>query len=197
MDEGSRRRCDRGCATLLLGVLLLMAGPGWSASVTDVAEDAVGPDQAAAEIDHEAPEAAADDRPAAARLQPTLPQLALETAVLKVQREPAGAEESSLRLVPAADLAAGDELRYSIRFRNEGPGDLEPGRVQVQTAIPPGTRFVGGSAGGPDAAVEYSEDGVEFDPEVPPAPVTQLRWIYAAPLEDGAGAEVYFHVQLD
>jgi uncharacterized repeat protein (TIGR01451 family) len=75
------------------------------------------------------------------------------------------------RLVPAADLVVGDELRYVIRLRNEGPSRIEPGRIQVRIPVPDGVRFLPGSAGGAGTLVEYAPDGLTFSAHLPDQPV--------------------------
>jgi uncharacterized repeat protein (TIGR01451 family) len=71
------------------------------------------------------------------------------------------------RLVPAQALVAGDELRYAIVLRNETGTRFDAGRVQVQTAVPPDTQFLPGSAGGPGALVEYALADGDFSENLP------------------------------
>jgi hypothetical protein len=56
-----------------------------------------------------------------------------------------------------------------MRFvlRNETATRFEAGRVQVQTAVPPDTQFLPGSAGGPGALVEYALADGDFSENLP------------------------------
>jgi uncharacterized repeat protein (TIGR01451 family) len=126
------------------------------------------PDPAAA--GDAAPEAAPASTPGSANAavpEPVPPTVTQSTAVLRVEALRDGEGMLERRLVPPDRLAAGDELRYTIRLRNEGPERIAAGRVQVQTPVPAAARFLPGSAGGAGALVEYANDGQSFSPHVP------------------------------
>jgi uncharacterized repeat protein (TIGR01451 family) len=95
------------------------------------------------------------------------PNVSQSTEVFEVQAVLDSVGMVERRLVPPAALVAGDELRYTIRLRNESAERIAPGRVQVQTPVPAGTRFLPGSAGGAGTLVEYTNDGQSFVPYVP------------------------------
>jgi len=151
-------------------------------------------------------------------------RVSLRTAVAKVDHDVDAEGLVERHLGPAVDLVAGDELRYAIRIRNESSTRLAAGRVQVINAVPAGTRFLPGSAGGDGALVEYALDGASFSADLPPLassaggvdpsaaaaatdPVATraeppgpenltIRWTYQQELEPGAATEVFFHVRL-
>jgi uncharacterized repeat protein (TIGR01451 family) len=95
------------------------------------------------------------------------PNISQSTEVFEVQAVLDGVGMVERRLVPPGALVAGDELRYTIRLRNESAERIAPGRVQVQTPVPARARFLPGSAGGAGALVEYATDGQSFSPHVP------------------------------
>jgi uncharacterized repeat protein (TIGR01451 family) len=139
----------------------------------------------------------------------------LETSVSRVETtlDPAGRVKRELLPVDEGVLP-GEELRYTITFVNDSDTLVEPGRIVVTNAIPEGTRYVAGSAGGSAASVEYSTDGETFEPTEPagespaaapagaaaPAEngprVRSLRWTHQEPLAPGESAEVFFHVRM-
>jgi len=110
------------------------------------------------------------------------PNVSQSTEVFEIEagRAPDGVLER--HLVPPQSLAAGDELRYAIRLTNDGTERIAAGRIQVQTAMPSGTRFLPGSAGGAGALVEYAVDGANFFPHVPEEEAEE-----AAPIEGDFG----------
>lgn len=116
-------------------------------------------------------------------------QVSQSTEVFAVEQalDPAGMIER--RLVPPEDLVAGDELRYTIRLRNDGTTRIDSGRIRVETPVPVGARFLPGSAGGAGALVEYALDGATFSPHVPdlPAAVSEPSGLPVAPASAAAG----------
>jgi uncharacterized repeat protein (TIGR01451 family) len=98
------------------------------------------------------------------------PGVSQSTDVFEVERVLDADGMVERRLVPAGDLVVGDELRYVIRLRNEGPSRIEPGRIQVRIQVPDGVRFLPGSAGGAGALVEYAPDGLTFSAHLPDQP---------------------------
>jgi uncharacterized repeat protein (TIGR01451 family) len=95
------------------------------------------------------------------------PGVSLHTDVFEVERVLDAGGRVERRLVPALELVAGDELRYAILVRNDTGTRFDAGRVQVQTAVPPDTQFLPGSAGGPGALVEYSLADGDFSENLP------------------------------
>lgn len=94
-------------------------------------------------------------------------QVVLDTSVHKVETVLGADGAASRRLQPADQVLPGEELRYTIRFRNESETEIGPGRIVITNAVPDGTVYVPGSAGGADAQVEYSRDGESFEATEP------------------------------
>lgn len=61
------------------------------------------------------------------------------------------------KLVPAARVAPGGEVVYTVKFENVGRQAAND--VVVTNPVPEHTRYVANSAGGPGTAVTYSVDG--------------------------------------
>ena len=117
-----------------------------------------------------------------------------------------GADKADARkLVPADDLAPGDELVITVTFLNTTPQALDG--VRITQPIPPSLRYVEGSGVGPGSEVLYSADGGStygqpnelrvLTPEgvrrvATPNDYTQVRWLIKAPLAAGARAFVRF-----
>lgn len=133
----------------------------------------------------------------------------LDTAVSKVETTLDAGGGVKRELLPAEDVVAGEELRYTITFTNESATAVDAERVVVTNPIPPGTRYVAGSAGGAGSRVEFSTDGESFTVSEPAGaadsggagsaanpPVHSLRWTYQQALEPGESGEVHFHVRM-
>jgi uncharacterized repeat protein (TIGR01451 family) len=130
--------------------------------------------------------------------------LELATRVEKIVSA-GGAPDARTRLVPADDLAPGDELVITVTFLNTSEHALDG--VRITQPIPPSMRYVQGSGVGPGSAVLYSVDGgvtygqpnelglVTADGVRRVATVddyTHVRWLIKAPLAAGARAFVRF-----
>jgi uncharacterized repeat protein (TIGR01451 family) len=110
--------------------------------------------------------------------------------------------------VPAGRIRAGDEVHYTIRVAN--PGRTPVTGVMVTKRLPFGLTYVGGSAVGPAATVQFSVDSGESfaaaaDLEVAtggqtrpavPADYTHVRWLLKRPLAAGATALLRFRATL-
>jgi uncharacterized repeat protein (TIGR01451 family) len=136
---------------------------------------------------------------------PAAAEVVLKTSVVKVESllDPAG--RLRRQLVPADQVVAGEELRYTITFTNDSGEVVERDRIVITNALPDGTRYVTGSAGGDGAEVRYSVDGEGFDDREPqgataegagPDEVRVLRWTYRRALAPGESGEIYFHVRM-
>jgi uncharacterized repeat protein (TIGR01451 family) len=136
---------------------------------------------------------------------PTAAEVTLKTSVVKVESllDPGGRVRR--QLLPADQVVSGEELRYTITFSNDSGEVVERDRIVITNALPQGTRYVGGSAGGDGAEVTYSADGENFDAREPegvsaegagPDVVRVLRWTYRRDLAPGDSGEVYFHVRM-
>lgn len=141
---------------------------------------------------------------------PAAAEVTLKTSVAKVESILDAGGRVRRQLLPADEVVPGEELRYTITFSNESGVVVEGGRIVITNPLPDGTRYVGGSAGGEGAVVEYSADGEQFSEREPaqgaadgpaaetdaPAEVRVLRWTYRRDLAPGDAGEVYFHVRM-
>lgn len=98
-----------------------------------------------------------------------LAQVTLETEVSKVVSTLDGAGRVERQLVPVEEVVPGEELRYTITFRNEGNTPVEAERIVITNPLPDGTVYLPGSAGGEGSTVEYSLDGRNWSPVEPSA----------------------------
>jgi uncharacterized repeat protein (TIGR01451 family) len=131
--------------------------------------------------------------------------LELATRVEKIVAGAAADKADARKLVPANDLAPGDELVITVSFLNTTQHALDG--VRITQPIPPTMRYVEGSGVGPGSEVLYSVDGgatygqpnelgvvtAEGIRRVATAgDYTQVRWLIKAPLAAGARAFVRF-----
>ena len=132
------------------------------------------------------------------------------TTLVSVETLSSGADPGSQRqFVPAGRIGVGDEVHYTIRVTN--PGRTPVTNVIVTKRLPYGLTYVGGSAVGPAATVQFSVDSGESfaaasDLEVATAgqPVrralttdyTHVRWLLKRPLPAGATALLRFRATL-
>jgi len=136
-------------------------------------------------------------------------EVVLDTAVSKVETTLDAGGQVKRELLPAEEVVAGEELRYTITFTNQSATAVDPERIVITNAVPEGTRYVAGSAGGPASRVEFSTDGENFTVSEPAGaadpgtagsaaapPVDSLRWTYQEGLPPGESGEVYFHVRM-
>jgi uncharacterized repeat protein (TIGR01451 family) len=118
-------------------------------------------------------------------------------------------ETADRRFVPARRIRAGDEVFYTIRVTN--PGRQPVSAIMVTKRLPFGLTYVGGSAVGPAATVQFSVDSGESyaaaaNLEVMstgqaarralPADYTHVRWLLQRPLLPGATALLRFRATL-
>jgi uncharacterized repeat protein (TIGR01451 family) len=119
--------------------------------------------------------------------------------------------EEQTRLVEAASVVPGDELRYTILFENVSDSvTVDAGSVVITNPVPEFTEYVEGTAFGAGTVIEFSADGGETwgDPGsltvideggerlAEPADYTHVRWTLQPELEPGAQGSVYFRVKL-
>jgi uncharacterized repeat protein (TIGR01451 family) len=95
------------------------------------------------------------------------------------------------RFVEARQLAAGEQVYYTVRVTNPG---REPVRdIVVTKRLPYGVEYVPGSATGPACVVEFSlNGGTTFVPAGGKAAYTHVRWSFEHPLAPGATALLRF-----
>jgi uncharacterized repeat protein (TIGR01451 family) len=140
------------------------------------------------------------------------PGLELLTTVEKIVPSETEDGEPRLALVPAGTVAPGDQLVYTISFTNVGAQRADG--IRITQPIPPGVRYVAGTAVGPGSHVLYSVDGgatygsaselsvrdaerpaADGDGATRPAEAadyTHLRWLLEAPLDARAKGYVRF-----
>jgi len=131
-----------------------------------------------------------------------LAEVGMLTTVARVEStiDPAGRVKR--QLLPAEAVLPGEELRYAITFTNQSGTLVERGRIIITNAIPEGTGYLPGSAGGASTRIEYSVDGETFQATEPAAgtpdeeAVATLRFSYDADLAPGESGEVFFHVRM-
>jgi uncharacterized repeat protein (TIGR01451 family) len=117
----------------------------------------------------------------------------LETTVemqrLVSEEGPDGASVN--RFVEARQLAAGEQVYYTVRVTNPG---REPVRdIVVTKRLPYGVEYVPGSATGPACVAELSLDGGKtFAPAGGKGAYTHVRWTCGHPLAPGATALLRF-----
>lgn len=119
--------------------------------------------------------------------------------------------EEQTRLVEAASVVPGDELRYTIAFENVSDSlTVDAGSVVITNPVPEFTEYVEGTAFGAGTVIEFSADGGETwgDAEsltvideggerlAEPADYTHLRWTLEPALEPGQQGSVFFRVKL-
>lgn len=134
----------------------------------------------------------------------------ITTVIVETLTQPTDEDPDAIRrFVPADRIRAGDEVHYTIRVRN--PGREPVTGVMVTKRLPFGLKYIGGSAVGPAAAVQFSVDSGEsfaaaHDLRViatgqpvrraVPTDYTHVRWILKRPLAGGATALLRFRATL-
>jgi uncharacterized repeat protein (TIGR01451 family) len=143
-------------------------------------------------------------------IQPALADIALESTVHKVERVALDDGRVETRLVAAERVVPGDELRYTIAFRNAGDTPIDPGTIVITDKLPGDLEYIDGTAYGAGTQVTYSVDGgvtfgspealsvVREGVEAPAQPrdYTHIRWQFTPPLTPGEGAHVSFNARL-
>jgi len=126
--------------------------------------------------------------------------LQLRTVVEKIVESVDESGQSTTELVPVESAVPGDEVVYTVTFKNVG--DQAADNILITNPIPAEMRYVEGSAFGPGTDIQYSADGGEFYAE--PAAIqvrddtgnervasadeyTHIRWMLNGSL--GAGAQ--------
>jgi uncharacterized repeat protein (TIGR01451 family) len=79
---------------------------------------------------------------------PAAAEVVLKTSVVKVESLLDAGGRVRRQLVPADQVVAGEELRYTIAFTNDSGEVVDRDRIVITNALPEGTRYVSGSAGG-------------------------------------------------
>jgi uncharacterized repeat protein (TIGR01451 family) len=127
------------------------------------------------------------------------PGLEVVTVVERLTTDADGAPVAPVELPPTAAPEPGESLVYTVRFKNTSGGDVDD--VRITKPIPPGVRYVAGSASAPGCEVLFSVDGGRTfgqpkELSVPaadgtrraaaPEDYTHIRWRLRTPLAAGA-----------
>ncbi|MGI9328459.1 MAG: hypothetical protein ACR2PZ_24805 [Pseudomonadales bacterium] len=139
-------------------------------------------------------------------------QVVLTNEVQKVETFVDDNGVAQRRLVDADGVVPGDELRYTIRFTNEGAASVDAGSIVITNPIPDDTEYLDGTAFGSGTNITFSTDaGSSFaQPEeltvvkagavAPTAAAakeyTTIRWEFAPELKAGESSHVSFNVRL-
>jgi len=140
---------------------------------------------------------------------PALAQVQLENSVQKVVSRVDDGGNLKRELVPADSVVPGDELRYTIRFRNDGEEPVDAGSIVITNPIPENTEYLDGTAFGAGTDIEFSVDGETFaaadalrvqrdgaERSAQAADYTAVRWTFKPQLAAGATGSVSFNVRL-
>lgn len=139
-------------------------------------------------------------------------EVTLSNDVQKVETFVDGDGAAQRRLVPADSVVPGDELRYTIRFVNNGTESVDAGSIVITNPIPDDTEYLDGTAFGSGTNISFSTDaGSSFgepdqltvvpDGSVAPTPAaardyTTIRWEFTPTLAPGESSHVSFNVRL-
>ena len=141
---------------------------------------------------------------------PAMAEINLTTTVQKVERVTAPDGTVSSRLVPAEKVVPGDEMHYTIVFRNDDKKPIDTGSVVITNPIPENTVYLADSAFGSGTAISYSIDGattfgapdeltvVRDGAQVvaSSADYTAIQWAFGPSLAPAAQSYVSFNVRL-
>jgi len=141
---------------------------------------------------------------------PAFAAVTLTTTVQKVEHVKAADGTVSSRLVPADKVVPGDELKYTIVFRNDTKVPVDAGTVVVTNPVPENTMYLADSAFGSGTKIQFSVDGaksfgspddltvVRDGVQVPAsgADYTTIRWTFGPALAPAAQSFVSFNVRL-
>jgi len=143
-------------------------------------------------------------------IAPAFADVALTTAVQKMERMTAADGTVTSRLVPAEKVIPGDEVRYTITFVNDGAKAVDAGTVVVTNPVPENTQYIADSAFGSGTTILFSVDGGKtFHPaseltvvrdgvktSATPADYTTIRWVFGPALAPGEKSYVSFNARL-
>ena len=141
---------------------------------------------------------------------PALAEINLTTTVQKVERVTAADGTVSSRLVAAEKVVPGDEMHYTIVFRNDDQKPIDTGSVVITNPIPDNTVYLANTAFGAGTDIAYSVDGatsfaspdeltvVRDGAEViaSSADYTAIQWTFGPALAPAAQSYVSFNVRL-
>jgi uncharacterized repeat protein (TIGR01451 family) len=141
---------------------------------------------------------------------PAFAAVTLTTTVQKVEHVKAADGTVSSQLVPADKVVPGDEVKYTIVFKNDANVPVDAGTVVITNPVPENTAYVAGSAFGSGTRIHFSVDGasnfgspddltvVRDGIKVPAAGTdyTTIKWTFGPALAPAAQSYVSFNVRL-
>ena len=136
-------------------------------------------------------------------------QVTLENTIKKIETYVAEDGEVKRSAVDAESVVPGDELKYVIRFKNEGEQPVDAGSIVIRDLVPEHTEYIAGTAFGSGTNIFYSLDGENFaDPEAlkvvsdgtevmaDAGAYRAIQWSFAPELQPGESGYVSFNVRL-
>lgn len=120
------------------------------------------------------------ESPVESPVEPAVPVPAPATPVVTLESGWIAADESgaNARIVDRPPADGPREHIYTARFHYRG--DAPALGLRIVLPVPPGMRYIGGSATGPGAQLSYSVDGgrsfAPADDALPPEDYTHIRW---------------------
>jgi uncharacterized repeat protein (TIGR01451 family) len=141
---------------------------------------------------------------------PAFAAVTLTTTVQKVEHVKAADGTVGSKLVPADKVVPGDEVKYTIVFKNDTKVPVDAGTVVVTNPVPANTVYVADSAFGSGTKIQFSIDGAKSfgspddltvvrDGAKAPASsadYTTIRWTFGPALAPAAQSYVSFNVRL-
>lgn len=141
---------------------------------------------------------------------PAFAAVTLTTTVQKVEHVKAADGTISSQLVAADNVVPGDEVKYTIVFKNDAKVPVDAGTVVVTNPVPENTVYVADSAFGSGTKIQFSIDGaksfgspddltvVQDGTKVPAssADYTTIKWTFGPALAPAAQSYVSFNVRL-
>jgi uncharacterized repeat protein (TIGR01451 family) len=143
-------------------------------------------------------------------MAPAFAEVTLTNTVQKVERVTAQDGTVTTRLIPAEKVVPGDEMHYTIVFRNDAQVPVDAGTIVITNPIPENTVYVADTAFGSGTAITFSVDGAKTfgspdeltvvrDGQTVPASnadYTTIRWTFGPSLAPAAQSYVSFNVRL-
>ena len=136
-------------------------------------------------------------------------EVMLENSVQKVETFLNESGDSERRLVDADSVVPGDELRYTIKFSNNGSVVVDANSVVITNPVPDNTEYLEGTAFGSGTVIVYSLDGEAFAAPEALTVMDQgvevsasakeyraIRWTFQPELKPGESSHVSFNVRL-
>jgi uncharacterized repeat protein (TIGR01451 family) len=136
-------------------------------------------------------------------------EVTLENSVQKVEIFLNESGEQERRLVDASSVVPGDELRYTIKFSNNGTDVVDANSVVITNPVPDNTDYLEDTAFGSGTVIAFSLDGEAFAAPEALTVMDQgvevsasakeyraIRWTFQPELKPGESSHVSFNVRL-